>query len=195
MFTPEDRLVKHNELAEQLRGKHSSKKAAKAAAAAAQAAVTADTTPAVSAEGHTAVSTAIPAKRKRGRPPKNATSTVDSSTTQKRKHGTNGKKGKAANSAKKRTPQEISEETVAVDSDRDLTDTSSDSESDSSDSDHGHRPKKRRAEEPYSDSDYDAGAGANKQVGEPEGESRRPQRARRAPTRFAMNAYVDSDSD
>ncbi|KAJ7852337.1 hypothetical protein B0H14DRAFT_2174649, partial [Mycena olivaceomarginata] len=26
MFTPEDRLAKHNELAEQLRGKHSSKK-------------------------------------------------------------------------------------------------------------------------------------------------------------------------
>jgi hypothetical protein len=94
-----------------------------------------------------------------------------------------------------RTPQEIADETVAVDSDRDLTDTSNDSESDSSDSDHGHRPKKRRAEEPYSDSDYDAGARANKQVGEPEGESCRPKRAQRAPTRFAMNAYVDSDPD
>ncbi|KAJ7302771.1 hypothetical protein DFH08DRAFT_826366 [Mycena albidolilacea] len=48
MFTSEDRLAKHNELAEQLRGKHSSQKAAKAAAAAAAKA-------AVSTEGETAV--------------------------------------------------------------------------------------------------------------------------------------------
>ncbi|KAJ7792280.1 hypothetical protein B0H14DRAFT_3563873 [Mycena olivaceomarginata] len=146
MFTPEDRLTKHNELAEQLRGKHSSKKAAKAAAAAAQAAVTVEATAVPRAEGSAAAasegthaamatgteqnmvaeggedrtnedasgvdgnivpagSTAIPTKRKRGRPPKNTTSTAGSSTTQKEKGGTNGKKGKAANPAKKtKTP-------------------------------------------------------------------------------------------
>ncbi|KAJ7902587.1 hypothetical protein B0H14DRAFT_2555126 [Mycena olivaceomarginata] len=50
MFTPENRLAKHNELAEQLRGKHSSQKAAKAAAAAAaaQAAVSNEGEPATS---------------------------------------------------------------------------------------------------------------------------------------------------
>ncbi|KAF7368224.1 hypothetical protein MVEN_00142300 [Mycena venus] len=88
MFTPEDRLTKHNELAEQLREKHSSKKAAKAAATAAQAAVAADTPlaakgnaaamlegqvgVAASTEQSTAAvggengSTIVPAKRKRG---------------------------------------------------------------------------------------------------------------------------------
>ncbi|KAF7358507.1 hypothetical protein MVEN_00901600 [Mycena venus] len=211
MFTPEDRLTKHNELAEQLREKHSSKKAEKAAATAAQAAVAADTP--LAAEGNAAAmlegqvgvaasteqstaavggengSTIVPAKRKRGRPPKNGTSTA-----QKGKRRTNGKKDKAANPAKKRKPQEITEDTVAVDSEN-LADTSSDSASDSSDSDQEHHPRKRRAQEPDSDSDYDGGAGAaNEQTEELVG-GRRPQRARRAPRRFAMNAYVDSDSD
>ena len=55
---------------------------------------------------------------------------------------------------------------------------------------------KRRAEEPDPDSDYDGGArAANKQAEEPEGGSCRPQRIRQAPPRFAMYAYVDSDSD
>ncbi|KAJ7796385.1 hypothetical protein B0H14DRAFT_2619995 [Mycena olivaceomarginata] len=112
------------------------------------------------------------------------------STTQKGKNQSHGKKNEAAKSTKKQTPRGIEVE------DPEVADTSSDSESDGPDSDDEERPRKRRKtqREPDSDSDYDGGAGATSEQAA-EGGSHRPQRTRRAPPRFAMNAYVDSDSD
>ncbi|KAJ7906752.1 hypothetical protein B0H13DRAFT_2233563 [Mycena leptocephala] len=130
------------------------------------------------------------AKRKRAQEKREAITSTVHSTTQKGKDQSQGKKNKAAKSTKKQKAREIEVE------DPEVADTSSDSDDDGPDSDDEERPRKRRKtqREPDSDSDYDGGAGATSEQAA-EGGSHRPQRTRRAPPRFAMNAYVDSDSD
>ncbi|KAF7343758.1 hypothetical protein MSAN_01956500 [Mycena sanguinolenta] len=186
LFTPEDRVVKHNDLAAVLRGNHSAKKAAKAAAASAQNAGNADATEdGENGTGGEALpgSVTVPAKRKRGRP-KNATSRPKKPSTRRKKM--NPKR------PKKRARREEAEDIALEDSDQEAADSPTDSDSDDSDSDQGLGGRGRAD----SDSDYNGGGGAaNEGAADGEGGSRRPQRVRRAPGRLAMNGYESSDVD